>query len=102
MFTSHRITVEDIDGKWRVYRWGGDGFYCHTMSPKPDSEHHICHTLPEDYSLTEVYNACLKAATGDNGKEKAYGMNDFNCNAFVKLSMANLTGESHIYAKAWS
>lgn len=63
-WTSHMITVEEIDGNWRIYRWADEGFLCYVRKKQNDNKYHICSEAPGYFSLNNVYDACSKASEG--------------------------------------
>ena len=97
-WTSHFVTVEEIDGNWRVYRWTDEGFTCYSRSIQNVSgKFHICSEAPGLFSLTDVYQACLKVSEG-----KKYGVRNFSCNKWSQEVMKCLTGLEGYKARAWS
>lgn len=96
-WTSHMITVEELDGNWRIYRWTEEGFLCYSRKKQSDSKYHLCCQSPGLFSLNQVYQACLKASEG-----KKYDLHSFNCNAWTERVLELLTGQTCFKANAWA
>lgn len=96
-WTSHMITVEELDGNWRIYRWTEEGFLCYSRKKQRDSKYHLCCQSPGLFSLNQVYQACSTASEG-----KKYDLHSFNCNAWTEKVMELLTGQTCFKANAWA
>lgn len=91
------ITVEEMDGNWRIYRWTDEGFLCYSRRKGDEHKYHLCCEVPGEFSLNQVYNACYKASEG-----KKYNQSRYNCNSWTEQVMKNLTDQDCFQAKAWS
>jgi len=91
------ITVEELDGNWRIYRWSHDGFLCYVRKRQSNSRYHICAEAPGLFSLNNVYDACVKSSIG-----MGYDWKGYNCNKWTEAVMRHLTGQACFKAKTWA